>query len=318
MKRLCALILALTLAFSFAGCEALGMQKEEKGQMNAYDYIEEAEQLAEEGDLEAAEKLLKKALRKAESEEDVEVLESCLEIIQSMKEETPETEPSMDTTAPTGATVPPETATAIQRPTDSVEQESPTKTNLLKDFDSEEMRRINIFLSNFSESKFQAYPCSDYEMLIFGYKYAKVNNREVLGTSGYEYYISKANMDSILKRFFATTVSVSPGTVLDERNYPVTYRDGAYYYPAADGASVSYCSVATSMVDNGDGTYTVTFNNYAHIYPHESMSPYYSLTDSQAAARSDIQKYGAGIAVVRDYTRSNGVASYQLISYNCL
>lgn len=308
MKRILSLILALSILFCLGGCVFLESEDEEEFDVD--EYLEEAEALVEDGDLEGAEKLLKKGIRKAEDPDDAEELEALLEIVQSMMDDD---DPKKETAnVPTAAA--PSTETT-QQPTGVIEQETTSGRNLLENFSSDDMYRINIFLSNFSEARFQGYPCSEYDMLMFGYKYAKVNNREVLGNTDADYYINKANMDSILKRFFGTTVNLSEGTVLNERNYPVTYRDGAYYYPAADGASVSYCSIATSMVKNADGTYTVTFHNYEHVNPHESMSAYYSLTDAQASARSDIQKYGSGTAVVRDYTRSNGVETYQLVSY---
>lgn len=304
MKRILSLIFVLTLMLSFSGCSLFAKEEEEE-EFDVEACLEEVEALVEDGELEEAERLLKKGIRRAE---DTEELEAYLEIVQAMMEgdELPNAETAYDTRAPENTTE------STQTPV----TEAPANIDLLDSFSDDEIYQINIFLSNFSEQRFKAYPCSDYDLLFFGYMYAKVNNREVLGNTSTDYYVNKANMDSILKRFFGTTVEVADGTVLDEHNYPVTYRDGTYYYPAADGASVSYCSIATSMVDNGNGTYTVTFDNYQGVEPHMSMSPYYGMTDAQASARSDIEKYGSGTAVVRDYTRSNGVESYQLISYS--
>jgi len=305
MKKLLAFLLTVTMLFSLAGCDYF--EKEELFDVD--EYLDEADALIEEGDLEGAEKLLQRALRKAEDEDDVEELEACLELVQSMMNEETQKETA---TVPTVVTP---TTGATQQTTGVVAPEVPYGVNLLDSFNSDEMYRINVFLSNFSEQRFDVYPCSDYDLLMYGYSFAKVNNRDMLGSNSTDYYMNKADMDYILNRFFGRTVYLMDGTVLDERNYPVTYTNGAYYWPAADGASYSYCSVATNMVKNANGTYTVTFDIYEHIYPHESMSPYYSYTAAQAAASGDLVKYGSGTAVVRDHVRDGGIETYQLISY---
>lgn len=311
MKRILSLVLALTLICSFSGCSFF--EKEEET-FDVTECLLEVEALVEAGELEAAEKLLKKGIRKAEDPEELEIY---LELVQEMMAEENasggESVPVPDSGGiaqqPTGATEPTETT---QQPTGTIEQEIPYGKNLLTGFDQDDTYQINVFLSNFSEQNFQGYPCDDLTMVKFGYAYAKVNNREVVGADGYEYYISKANMDSILKRFFARTASVEEG-YLDQG---IRYTDGAYRFLAADGASCSYCSVATGMMENGDGTYTVTFDVYAHVNPHESMSQYYYMTPSQISGRSDVYYLYSGRAVVQDYIRSNGAESYQLLSYS--
>ena len=289
------------MLFSLAGCVFI----EKEDDFDVDEYIDEAEELIDEGDLEGAEKILKRALRKAEDEDDVEELEECLEILQAMMDEEPKKETDIQITAPTETTAPTEQPAGQE-----------ASRNLLDSFNSDEMYRINVFLSNFSEQRFDVYPCSDYDLLMYGYSFAKVNNRDMLGSNSTDYYMNKVDMDYILNRFFGRTVYLTDGTVLNEQNYPVTYTNGAYYWPAADGASYSYCSVATSMVKNADDTYTVTFDIYEHVYPHESMSPYYSYTAAQAAASGELVKYGSGTAVVRDHVRDGGIETYQLLSYN--
>ena len=292
MKKLLAFLLTMTMLFSLAGCAFI----EKEDDFDVDEYIDEAEELIDEGDLEGAEKILKRALRKAEDEDDVEELEECLEILQAMMDEEPKAETSHQTTAPTETTKPTEQPAGQE-----------ASRNLLDSFNSDDMYRINIFLSNFSEQGFQVYPCSDYRMLMFGYKYAKINNREVLNSNSTHYYISQSNMDSILNRFFGRSVSLTYGEVLNEDNYPVTYQDSTYYFPGADGESVSYCTVATKMVDNGNGTYTVNFDVYGHVNPHESMSGYYSYTSAQARNASDLEYQYSGEAVVYDYIHSGNI-----------
>lgn len=298
MKRIISVVLALVLAVSLAGCVFIEKEKEAFDVMAC---LQEVEALVEAGDLEGAEKLLEQGVRKAE---DPEELELYLELVQEMMAE--QNDPAGEDTP----TVPTQPATEATQP--SAGQQVPTVYNMLTDFDREETYQINVFLSNFSEQGFMSYPCDDGSLISFGYSYAKVNNRNVVGVDGYEYYIYKENMDSILKRFFGHTVSFTEGT-----NFQwFRYENGAYRFPAADGESYSYCSVATSMVSNGDGTYTVAFDVYAHVSPHESMSQFYYMTPAQIAGNSQVNYLYSGTAVVRDYIRSNGAESYQLISYS--
>lgn len=300
MKRLVSLFMVLALLLAFSGCSFFDGEE-----LTAEEYLERAEELVEEGKLRRAESLLKRGIRKTDDNEE---LQAYLEIVQAMLEgDDPSNGESVE-----GTRAPVDETDASQAPTQATQQtESPTGINMLDSFNAEEMYKINVFLSNFSEQGFQAYPCDDYDLINFGYIYAKINNREVLGIEGYEYYVHKADMDSILNRFFGATAQVSEGTATQW----MRYSNGTYYFPAADGASYSYCTVATSMVDNGNGTYTVDFAIYEGMEPHMSMSPFYSMTHAEAAVRTDISFKQYGTAVVRDYTRSSGAESYQLISY---
>lgn len=309
MKRFLAIILALSLLLALTGCDLFSIEKADE-EFDLEDCLDEVEDLVEEGELDEAERLLKKALRKTDDEDELEELEAWLEIVEELKDDGPKKETDNATTAPMDATE------ATQRPDDKAEQPHSNQKNLADTLDRNYLYKINVFLSNFAEQNFRAYPCSDYEMLMFGYMYAKVNNREVLENNSTHYYIAKSNMDSILNRFFNKTVSLSDDMVLTQNNYPVTFKDGAYYFPGADGASVSYCAVATGMFENSDGTYDVTFDVYGHKYPHESMSPYYELNAGEAKNCADLEYLYSGNAVVKDYVRSNGAESYQLISYS--
>lgn len=312
MKRFLAILLAMSMLLAFTGCDLFSVEKVEDEEFDLEECLEEVEELVEDGELEKAEKLLKKALRKTDDEEEVEALEACLEMVQAMMEgeEYPQKETAHDTTAPTGATEPTQRPANTDRPVENGQK------NLADTLDRKYLYKINVFLSNFAEQGFRAYPCGDYELLMFGYMYAKVNNQEVLENNSTHYYIAKGNMDSILTRFFDRTVSLPNGAVLDERNYPVTFQDNIYYFPGADGVSVSYCAVVTSMTEISLGTYDVAFDVYAHRYPHESMAPYYELNGGEARNCADLEFQYSGNAVVRDYVRSNGVESYQLISYS--
>ena len=311
MKRFLAMLLALSMLLVFTGCDLFSIEKAEE-EFDLDECLEEVEELVEDGELEKAEKLLKKALKKTDDEDEIEILEEYLELVQALMEgeSDPQKEAAHASTAPMDATEP------TQRPATTDRPLGDDKINLADTLDRKYLYKINVFLSNFAEQGFSAYPCSDYDLLMFGYMFAKINNRQVLGSTNTHYYVNKADMDSILNRFFGCTVNLMEGTVLDERNYPVTYQEGAYFYPGADGASVSYCAVVTSMTENSDGTYDVAFDVYEHVEPHASMSSYYELNAGEARNCADLKFRYSGNAVVRDYVRSGNIETYQLISYS--
>lgn len=318
MKKVLSFFLALAVLFCFAGCD---LAEKDSSDFDVEECLEEAQELIEEGDLEAAEKVLKRGIRKAE---DTEALEACLLMVQAMLEQTESQTGSTSATGETSEAVTEATAEATTEATTEAPTEATTEAtypvssgNLLDGFTKDQTYQINVFLSNFSEQNFQNYPCSTYQMVNFGFKYAKVNNREVFHSKDGYYYVNVGDMDSILTRFFGTTVNLTqPTSLTGPYNEVIECRDGGYYRPMADGDSVAYCTAATFMRHNGDGTYTVSFDIYAHVNPHDSMSPYYSMTANQMAASSDLRYQQSGTAVVKDYTRSNGVKSYQLISYD--
>lgn len=284
MKRIIVVALVITMLFAFSGCDLLKM-------------------VFNTDDLES----LVKVDLPGELQEDA-IFSTPTE--QQADNKNTATVPTFDATEPptTEATEAP--TTEATQPTQTERPATPSGVNLLDSFNGEERYQINVFLSNFSEQSFKSYPCSDREMVDFGFIYAKINNREVFYSKDGYYCVDKVNMDSILKRFFGKTANIPSAD-----NY-MHYSDGTYYFPAADGESYAYCSFATNMVSLGNGTYQVEFAVYGNVNPHDSMSAFYRMTPSQAAYDSRLEYLYSGTAVVKDYLRSNGVESYQLISYN--
>ena len=299
MKRTLTLFLTVVMIFTLAACSL-------PGTFNVDKYLDEADALIAAGQLDQAELLLTRALHDASKPEDIRVLETYLETVRNMKN-TPaasEIEGNEPAEEATEATTEPAT-------------EAPAPKNLLEDFGRDEMYRINVFLSNFSEQWFEAYPCKDGAAITFAYLFAKYNGDGMVKVSGHNYYISKSDVDAVTTRFFGKTIAVAdPSTLTDAYNQTFSYSGGNFYFPAADGASISYCTVATSMVDNGNQTYTVTFDVYGHVTPHESMSSFYNITSQEAKFNSLLEYQYSGVAVVRDYVRSGNIQTYQLISYS--
>ena len=213
------------------------------------------------------------------------------------------TEPTEPPTTEPPTTEPPTTA-----PTEPVQTE--TQVELTADI----QRRINLFLSNFAEQGFKRYPAGDYEMLQFGYMYCKINRNEKLGSTSSTYYVKKADMDTFLMDFFGKTAKGQDYEGIGPYD-GITFENNAYHFQAADGGFFGYFAVASEMVKNSDGTYNVTFDIYEIDYEDELRSSHYDMTAFEASTAQKLTRSGSGSAIVRDYTRSTGKVSYQLIRY---
>lgn len=303
MVRILPILIVVLLVFCMITCGPWGRNKP------VFDVdacIAEVDLLVEAGRLEEAKTLLELGIREAD---DPQKLEEHLAYVQSLldneKTPEPETAPTTAITDPTAGSLPDSQGTQLPGG-------NPQTGNQVDSFNGDETYRINVFLSNFSEQNFQAYPCDEASMVDFAYMYCRINNREAVGFDEQGYYVSEDNINQVLERFFNRSVN---GAEIPADNF-MNYSDGRFHFMPATGEGHGYCSVATQMVKNADGTYTVDFDVYAHKNVHESMSSYYGLTPDQAAANSDLVYQYSGTAVVRDYTRANGVASYRLISYS--
>lgn len=204
-------------------------------------------------------------------------------------------------------------------------EEVPSEENLLLSFGPEERKRINIFLSNFSEHGFERYPAgdeTDYVMLQYLCSYANINKPEIIqyDSNTSSFVISRSNADATLMRFFGTTVTPTE-TYQTYTNYfgdVIEFQNGSFYYPAASGESYAYLTIANEMYKNSDGTYQVYYSVYElnpDIYYESGISDkYYAMTSSEAYADNSLMSCYNGEAVVKDYV-SGDFLSYQLCSY---
>ena len=193
--------------------------------------------------------------------------------------------------------------------------EQMTLKNILS---SENQRRINIFLSNFAEQNFNAYPANDYALLKFAYRYSKINSPTLVEYKNESAYMDKNAVDDILMRFFDRTVTPSDNSMVfsnpENMNEHIFYGAGVYEFTASFGEFCGYVAIADTMVDNGDGTYDVQFSIYSS--QADSLNGYYDLTADQAVSDGSLQFCKTGNATVKDYTRPNGVQAYQLLWYS--
>lgn len=225
----------------------------------------------------------------------------------------PETEPALPETEP----APPETEPA---PPETTPQENP---DLTESFSREEWKRINLFLSNFSEVFFDDYSdaSSDegFDLLNYGYLHLKINDSAKIDYGPEYYSVSKENMDRCLSRFFGKTV---PGgeysKTFGSYTQYIYFWDNAFQFPAADGEAYNNLSIVYQMEKTDHNTYMVWFDVYAldleEYFDRGIADSYYSMTDSEAASSYSLEYCYSGRAEVRDY-ESGTFKSYQLISY---
>lgn len=191
--------------------------------------------------------------------------------------------------------------------------------NLLDNQDNQ--KRINIFLSNFAEQRCSQYPFeNDYQLLYFAYVYSTINSNSLITYDEYCAYMNKGDVDDILNRFFGRTVIPSDNSMIFYPNYGpgdfIAYGANQYQFIAATGEYRGYVAVASDMIDNGDGTYTVWFDTYmVSMDSQTDYSEYYGMSIEEAESDGRLSLYQHGQAIVKDYTRSNGKETYQLIEY---
>ena len=227
------------------------------------------------------------------------------------------TESPAQTTAATAAPTEVEIQATTAPETTPVETTEATEPAEDVDLLAENQRKINLFLSNFAETYFEEYPCSEYDMLMFGFIHSKINSSKTLKYDDYVEYINKKDMDTVLKDYFDKTIKPDEEGELfcadEDMDWYVTFDGRRYEIDAADGECYDYIAVAKSMVDNGDGTYKVEFDVY---YAEDGVkSSYYDYTLAQAAKSSKLERTKRGTAIVKEHTRSNGKESYALIKY---
>ena len=189
------------------------------------------------------------------------------------------------------------------------ESDGNTVAASFEEMSNEEKRRINVFLSNFSEALYKSgnFKSEAEGMIDFACIHNKINNSnfkpEIIGDN---YGISAELVDSTLQKYFGKTVLHETPTAAEQW----AYEDGFFVIPAADGESYAYFSVATSAQLQSDGNYEVGFNVYFNS--NDSMGSidpqWYSMTDSEAQQYFEFCYDGKAVI------RPDG-DSYKLVSY---
>lgn len=211
----------------------------------------------------------------------------------------------------------------------------PVSDDLTKDYSREDWKRINTFLSNFSEVFYVEYDVfgermsmeeamqDAYEMLKFGYLHLKINDSSKVKSDGSHYIVSRTDMDKCLTRFFGHTVPAATrsrtyATQYGDYTETAEYKNNAYYFPAADGESYNQFTVVNRVMKTASGTYYVEFNVYAldieTFFNTGLTGSYYQMTASEALLDEHLEYQYSGTAEVTDY-QSGTYRSYQLVNY---
>lgn len=315
MKRVIYVILLAFLVMTVAGCEMSVKNPFNIQQSDPFVEAcrEAAQRLIDAGNYEDAAEVLKEGITQTGSKELEQMLNEVNEILENAEAAE---QPTQVTTEP--PEVMPTEPPATEPPTEPVATQPPASQSTPVSL-SGIQRRINVFLSNFSETFFDSYPCTKYEMVSFAYSHARINNDGKVYYDSWEYYISETDVNNILNKYFGITYSQNGAE--DVLSYTTQYGtqtiryDGDYYYfPAADGGFNGYLSIATEMMRNSDGTYTVKYDVYslAEMWEDDTNN-YYNYTAEQARNSIKLDYCYSGVAIVKDYTRSDGNQSYHLL-----
>lgn len=190
--------------------------------------------------------------------------------------------------------------------------------NLLLRYSQEEYRLLNVFLSNFSEVGWETYPASDDQILEFAYLRLMFNwpdTIEKMESGGS--VIAYSDVAWLLERYLGIRPPVD-GSVYTNRYGDVVaeydYEEELYLFYGQLESIRDYVTVAESLTRNSNGTYTVTFSAYTcSVKPSRTQ---YLYTASDAFVAPELTYAYSGTAVVRDYRRSDGVDTYQLLEYD--
>ncbi|MGM9938002.1 MAG: hypothetical protein ACI38A_11720, partial [Candidatus Ornithomonoglobus sp.] len=186
------------------------------------------------------------------------------------------------------------------------EQEYTDHTNLLT---SQNQKELNVFLSNFSEVDLGDYDSSNPSnalLIYFGTHHLQVNRnrladpdslrhvnheevyeRPIVSPGGGDFYAAKPEaVASAVDRYFGK--SINPASI-QYNGWNVLYENDEYLFDCEIHdemhAAIPYFSIAESMFQNTDGTYTVDFG----IYSTGNIEiPIYELTAAEAAGNTNV------------------------------
>ena len=191
--------------------------------------------------------------------------------------------------------------------------------------DGDRQYEMNVFLSNFSEQGFGSYDGTADGRLAaqvdFIHIFRKINDRDAIvykndGGSPYE-TLTMDQINETMDRFFGETI-----TSEQAREYPVTnhsfYRDGDFYFVAADGEAYNRFTVADSVRSVSDQVYLVYFTVYEldlMTYFDEGIGrAYYEMTPAAAQGSGVLSADRCGAALVAPWD-NNGRNTYRLLEY---
>ena len=185
--------------------------------------------------------------------------------------------------------------------------------------------RLNLFLSNFSESFFADYDglspeSPDFNRLMLVFSWYNLNKHSDLRFNQANAILSYEQMNERWERFFGATLTrPEAGTVIEGPNrQKISFYDGYFYTPLGDGDAHADFTVARALFDNGDGSYTVYFDVYTAADDalggaHLTDDSYFSLNPDTVAGRN-VRYLHSGSAVLQA-DPAGGSGRYTLLEY---
>lgn len=182
-----------------------------------------------------------------------------------------------------------------------------TPESVFGSLSSEERRKLNVFLSNFSEALVYNFDRENFDegkAVSFAFIHNLINNYNNITYSGSKMGISLSGVNSTLDKYCG--VSVSPST----KHYTTSfysygnyyshtqtweYKNGMFWTDAASGESYDYFSIVTDLIDLKNGFYKAEFNVYHAGYDNLDSSCY-SYDDS--TAKRLCEQTGSGYAII--------------------
>lgn len=166
----------------------------------------------------------------------------------------------------------------------------------------EKQKKMNTFLSNFSETRLYNYDknyINQEDMISFAFEHNSINaNKNVFMENG-QMGISAEKVNSTLDKYMGIKIPLQGAG-------DWSYNNGFFYTGIADGECCDYFSVATKMINNGDGTYTVNFNTYyAEFESQEVTKSHYTYTNDTARNDPSCEFVKSGTAIVKDKVYNN-------------
>ena len=208
-----------------------------------------------------------------------------------------------------------------------IEWENKTKPeSIYSSLSSEDIRKLNVFLSNFSEAYLYDFDSNYYdegEAVKFAFIHNLINNDSNIVYQGMEMGISLADVNSTLNKYFGVSVSPSTKYVYNSYysgdryyNYTVVweYRNGMFWTSAASGETYDYFTIVNNLIDLKDGTYRAEFNVYYAGYDSIS-SDCYSYSDGTARLMCEHKCSGYAIINKKYYSGNNTWNLDKLVSY---
>ncbi|MBO7730424.1 MAG: hypothetical protein J6S31_06170 [Lachnospiraceae bacterium] len=197
--------------------------------------------------------------------------------------------------------------------------------------DANTQYEANIFLSNFVEQydfvDFSIYTYGGPPVINFAHRFAKINDSGAISYDSLYEVISLDYVQGILDRFFGLTISApdyldlpAPTYTFDSSFHGPYYKDGKFYYDAADGATYTRFAVVYKILNFADGHQEMAFRIYDRL-DFDTVGglavsdAHYHLTLAEAEANPNLLNVGNGYAYV--YPKYyNGHNTYQLIEYH--